>query len=220
MEEARRYHEWILSYFRPFLGARILEVGAGTGSFAERLHEAAPDSHLYLYEPAGNLYPSLEARFRGRPRVHVAHGSLQDAADSHCPDTIVMVNVLEHIQEDSSCLEQARAILQSSGHLLLFVPALQPIYGTMDRALEHFRRYGKKELSHKLRAAGFRILKIRYFNLIGVAAWGLYARVLKRVSISARDARFYTRWVVPPLEAIERWVEPPLGQSLLAVAQK
>lgn len=219
MEEAKRYHAWILSYFQPYLGSRILEVGAGTGTFAERLRQAAPKCELFLFEPAGNLYPALEERFRSHANVHTARASLEERAAGLGVDTIVMVNVLEHIEDDEACLKRASEVLSPGGHLLVFVPAVQLIYGTLDRALDHFRRYGKSDFTRKLRAAGFRIRRMRYFNLPGVAAWGLYSRLLKRKSVEAGDVRFYDRWVIPSLSKIEGWVEPPIGQSLLAVAQ-
>ena len=219
MEEAKRYHDWILSYFRPYLGKRVLEVGAGAGSFAESLRAAAPDSELFLFEPAGNLFPALEARFRSVATVHTTNSSLDERAGILEVDTIVMVNVLEHIEDDEACLKHASQVLVPGGHLLLFVPAVQLIYGTLDRALDHFRRYGRRELNRKLRVAGFRIRRMRYFNLPGVAAWGLYSRLLKRTSVDAGDVQFYDRWVVPAISKIEACVEPPIGQSLLAVGQ-
>lgn len=220
MEEARRYHAWILSYFRPYLGKRVLEVGAGTGTFAERLCQASPESELFLFEPAGNLYPALEERFRSHATVHTARASLDERATTLGVDTMVMVNVLEHIEDDEACLKLAGHVLAPGGNLLLFVPALQLIYGSLDRSMDHFRRYGRRELAQKLRMAGFRIRRIRYFNLPGVVAWGVYSRLLKRTTVEAGDVRFYDRWMVPALSKIEGWVEPPIGQSLLAVAQK
>jgi SAM-dependent methyltransferase len=219
MEEAKRYHAWILSYFRPYVGKRVLEVGSGAGTFAERLRQASPESELFLFEPAGNLYPALEERFRSQARVHTVRASLDERAATLGVDTIVMVNVLEHIEDDGACLKLASQALAPGGHLLLFVPAVQLIYGTLDRALEHFRRYEKRALAQKLRMVGFRVRRMRYFNLPGVAAWGLYSRLLKRTTVAASDVRFYDRWVVPALSRIEGWVEPPIGQSLLAVAQ-
>jgi len=220
MEEAHRYHRWILCHFQPYLGKKIMEVGAGTGGFARFLIESAPQAEFFLFEPAANLFPSLAQRYRGDVRVRAFHAPLDAGAASLAPDTVVMVNVLEHIEDDLGCLREAYSVLPPGGHLLLFVPALPALYGSLDRAFEHFRRYRRGELLKKLEGAGFQISEIRYFNLVGVAAWLFSARVLKRTSVSARDARFYDRWVVPPLSWLERRWKPPLGQSLLAIAEK
>ncbi|HUO34599.1 MAG TPA: class I SAM-dependent methyltransferase [Candidatus Acidoferrum sp.] len=220
MEEARRYHRWILSYFQPYLGQRILEVGAGTGAIASFLMEAAPYSELFLFEPAANLFPALAQRYRSDTRVRTFHTALNAGAASLAPDTVVMVNVLEHIGDDEGCLRDAYSCLSPGGYLLLLVPALQALYGALDRAFEHFRRYRRDEIERKLESAGFRTVEIRYFNFAGVAAWFFSSRILRRTTVPARDVRFYDRWIVPPLSWLERKWKPPVGQSVLAVAQK
>lgn len=220
MEEAQRYHRWILRYFQPYLGRRIMEIGAGAGTFASRLIESAPESEFFLFEPAANLFPLLRRRFEGDSRVQTYNDSVDARAASVAPDTVVMVNVLEHVENDAECLRQIYALLPTDGHLLVFVPALPAIYGSLDRAFEHFRRYRKAELSTALAGAGFRTLHIRYFNLVGVAAWFLSGRILKHTTVPAGNVRFYDRWVVPPSSWMENWWEPPVGQSLLAVAHK
>jgi SAM-dependent methyltransferase len=220
MENVQAYYRWILRHFLPFLGRRVIEVGAGTGNFAEILLTQSPNSELLLLEPAANLFPSLERRFAGRGGVKTVWGTLDGRASSFSPDAIVMVNVLEHIENDRVSLDMAWEVLPSGGHLLLFVPALPGIYGSLDIAFEHFRRYRKPELKEKLVSVGFRILEIRYFNFVGMAAWFLTGRILKRRTVNADYARFYDRWIVPPLSLLERFWEPPVGQSLLAVAQK
>ncbi|MGH9757345.1 MAG: hypothetical protein ACRD4M_06375, partial [Candidatus Acidiferrales bacterium] len=78
MDEARGYHHWILRYFTPFLGERVIELGAGTGSFADCLLEAHKPTQLTLYEPAINLFPSLRKRFEGRPGVTPIHSHLDE----------------------------------------------------------------------------------------------------------------------------------------------
>jgi SAM-dependent methyltransferase len=220
MGQAHRYYRWILSYFQPFLGKCIIEIGAGTGNFARLLVESAPGSEFSLFEPAANLFPLLRQRFERNSRVRTYNDSLDAKAASLCPDTVVMVNVLEHIQDDAGYLRHIYSLLHPGGHLLLFVPALPAIYGSLDRAFEHFRRYRKTGLSAALADAGFQTLEIRYFNLVGVAAWYFCGKILKRTTVPARDVRFYDRWIVPPSAALERWKEPPVGQSLIVVAQK
>lgn len=220
MDEARSYHRWILRYFRPFLGDRIIELGAGTGSFADCLLEVHKPSQLTLYEPAVNLFPSLQQRFEGRPGVTPIHDHLDERTASLSADTAVMVNVLEHIEDDSRCLRDIHRVLTPDGHLLLFVPALPAIYGSLDRAFEHFRRYTKPGLRQKLAETRFQVEEIRYFNLIGIAAWFWSGRILKRKMVPARDVRFYDRWIVPAAARLEDAWEPPLGQSLLVIAGK
>ena len=220
MSEAREYRRWILSYFKPFLGQHILEVGAGTGEFSQLLLEEAEGARLNVQEPAANLFPLLERRFSGMPQVRVIDEPFSaDCCDLFPVDTIVMVNVLEHVENDREYLQTIRRMLPAGGHLLLFIPATPAIFGSLDRAFDHYRRYTKKELSEKLCEAGFRIEKIRHFNFVGIAAWFTAGRLLNKKTVRAGEVRFYDRWIVPMASRLENRWEPPLGQSLLAVAK-
>ncbi len=220
LEGARNYHRWIVRRFAPHLGARIVEVGAGIGTFAEHLLQAAPHAQFTLVEPAGNNYPHLAARFAGRPQVRTVQGYLEEGFPPDSADSLVAVNVMEHVHDDAGFLRAAHRLLAPGGHALLYVPALPALYGTLDEAFEHVRRYTRDELDGKLRAAGLRPLRVAYTNLPGVAAWWLSGKVLRRRTVTPRDARLYDRWVVPWVSALERVWTPPLAQSLIAVARK
>jgi SAM-dependent methyltransferase len=220
LDGMRNYHAWIARRFAPYLGARIIEAGAGIGTFAEHLLAAAPDAHLTLVEPAENNYPHLRARFAGRPRVRTVQGYLEEAGEDGCADAVVAVNVMEHVRDDDGFLHTAHRLLAPGGHALIFVPALPALYGTLDEAFEHFRRYTKPVLTERLRTAGFNPLRVQYTNLPGIAAWWLSGKVLRRRTVTARDAQLYDRWVVPWIRSLERVWTPPLGQSLVAVARR
>lgn len=220
MAGATNYYDWIVDRFRPFLGGRILEVGAGIGTFSEYLAAAAPGATLTLVEPAGNNVPRLTERFAGHPGVSVVHGVLGEALPAATADSVVAVNVLEHVQDDAAFVAHAARVLSPGGHLLLFVPAGPGIFGTLDEAFEHYRRYEREGLRALLGAAGFELHDLRYTNLPGVLAWWLTGRVLRRRTVTARSARTYDRLVIPWLRRLERHWTPPLGQSLVAVARR
>lgn len=217
---ARNYYRWIVRRFSPYLGRRVVEVGAGIGTFAEHLLEAAPGTELTLVEPAANNYPHLQARFADHPHVRTQKGYLEDAGEAGSADSIVAVNVMEHVRDDDAFIRAAHRLLAPGGHLLLFVPAVPAIYGSLDKAFEHFRRYTKPVLAGRLRGAGLEPLRVQYTNLPGVAAWWLSGKVLRKQTVSARDARIYDRWVIPWVQALERVWTPPVGQSLIAIARK
>ena len=218
LASARNYYASLMWYFGPHLGARVMEVGAGVGTFAAYLRAESRVQQLTLVEPAVNNVPVLRARFRGDPGVRVVAGYLEDAATPGAQDTIVAVNVLEHVADDHAFLRTARETLAPGGTLLLFVPALQSIYGTLDTAFEHHRRYGRSQLRDGLTRAGFRISELRFSNSVGVLSWFLAGRVMRRTTLRASDVQLYDRLIVPWLSRIERRVRPPLGQSLIAIA--
>lgn len=219
MAEARNYCRRIMQYFGPYLGERVVEIGAGTGTFSELLLNSGRTSDLVLFEAATNLFPALRQRFENRGvRLHL--GSFEPALLSAPVDSVVLVNVLEHISDDAALLSQIRQCLRPGGRVLLFVPALTWNYGSLDKAFGHWRRYNKRALLQKLEQAAFRVEVMRYFNAMGIASWFFAGRLLRQTTLKPAQVRWYDRWVIPWSFKLEQICEPPLGQSLLSVAVK
>lgn len=220
MAEARNYCRWILDFFAPYLGKRVVEIGAGAGTFSQLLLSTDHPSELVLFEPGANLFPLLQQRFGNDPRVHLRPSSFDPSVLDEPVDSIVLVNVLEHILDDDALLLQIRQSLRPGGRVLLFVPALEWNYGSLDKAFEHHRRYSKLVLRKKLEGAGFRVEHARYVNFLGIASWFLAGRVLRQKTLRPRQVRWYDRWIIPWSFKLEKIWEPPIGQSLAAVAVK
>jgi len=220
MAEARNYCRWILDFFTPYLGKRVVEIGAGTGTFSELLLSTGDLSELVLFEPGANLFPLLQRRFGNDPRVHFRPTSFDPSVLDGPADSIVLVNVLEHVLDDDALLLQVRQSLRPGGSVLMFVPALEWNYGSLDKAFEHHRRYSKPVLKKKLLEAGFRVEQARYVNFLGIASWFFAGRVLRRRTLGPRQVRWYDRWIIPWSFKLEEIWEPPIGQSLAAVAVK
>ena len=219
MAQARNYCQWILRYFAPYLGENIVEIGAGSGTFSQLLLDRGETRRLVLFEAAANLLPLLRRRFAD-PRVQLHCGSFDPSVLTQGSDSIVLVNVLEHIRDDELLLSQIHASLRKGGSLLLFVPACQWNYGSLDQAFDHYRRYSGAELERKIQNAGFRMEQRRYINFMGIASWFLAGKVLRQKTIKASQVRWYDSWVIPWSFKLEQFCKPPIGQSLLAVAIK
>jgi SAM-dependent methyltransferase len=222
---AANYHRWILETFRPYLGRRVVEVGAGSGNFSEVILETRPDS-LTMLEPSANLFPVLAQRvpqFDHR-RVAEAHQrSLSDATEiirSAAPDSILYVNVLEHIEDDEGELAAAHSALGAGGRILIFVPANRWLMGAFDRQLGHYRRYTLHELQSKCRSAGFTIMLSSWFDIMGVIPWWLKYRVLQSTHMEPGWVRLHDRWVVPVSKFIEGIVRVPIGKNIIMVGRK
>lgn len=226
MSFAVNYHRWILSIFAPYLGTRVVEVGAGTGSFSELLLERRPQS-LSLVEPSPSMFNLLGQRVQ----EHSASLDLKlynetfdrvagQILSRQQPDSIVYVNVLEHTADDENEIRVISQTLGPGGRAFIFVPALSWLYGGFDREIHHYRRYSRGELENKCRAAGFRILVSRYFDLFGVLPWWLKYRVLQSTKMDPKTVKFYDRAVVPLAKRIESMVQPPLGKNVLLIAEK
>lgn len=226
MSFAVNYHRWILSVFKPYLGKRLVEVGAGTGSFSELLLEHSYES-LALVEPSTAMFSTLKKRIeRLQPVVpiEIYNSVFADAAPQikarHQPDSVIYVNVLEHIRDDEMELRLVREILDLNGRVFIFVPALPQLYGRFDETIGHFRRYTKDDLENKCRRNGLDILKSTYFDLAGVIPWWVQFRLLKVRALKPEAVKFYDTYVVPLTKAVETVLKPPLGKNLLVVAEK
>ena len=220
---ARNYYEWLSEQFRPFLCGTVLDLGAGIGTFSKRLLVASV-TRLLCLEPAENLVPLLRRAMAAYgDRIAILPTPAEELADHLEPaslDTVVSVNVLEHIPQDAAVLCALRDLLKPGGHLCLFVPAMPGLWGSLDTAYGHVRRYTRRELSEKLQGAGFRIVSARYWNLLGAAGWLWMGRVRKRTALSPGMVRTFDRIGVPYLRRVEPWLRLPFGQSLLAVAER
>lgn len=217
---AQNYYRWLIRRFTPFLGANVVEVGAGIGTFSEYLLGVATVESLVAIEPAGNTFPILRERLATRSNVEVIKGYLKDFERKSVADSLVAVNVLEHVKDDEDFLRRALDIVRPGGTLLLFVPAIPAIFGSLDKAFEHFRRYTRPRLRSIIEIAGWTIERIDYMNFPGILPWFIAGRALGRTSISSRAAIAYDRFVIPFAQAMEDRIQMPIGQSLLAVGRR
>jgi SAM-dependent methyltransferase len=216
-----RYANWIVSEFAHHLKGRVIEVGAGIGNVSKRYVDGA--EHALLVEPASNLYPQLVDRFSGHPHVQTANTLLQDVPADLLRepfDAAIMVNVLEHVQDDEGCLQRLNELLGERGKLLLFVPALPMLYGTLDTLVHHYRRYTFESLAGVLQRSGFYPVRLRYFDVAGMLPWLIAGRLLRRKRFDPAGARLYDRFGVPLTAFVERHIVPPLGKSLTCIACK
>jgi SAM-dependent methyltransferase len=223
MSFAVNYHRWILSIFEPYLGARVVEVGAGTGSFSELLLERRLE-WLSLVEPSTAMYQQLCERVAESQNVTTYNDVFENVAEqirlAERPDSIIYVNVLEHIADDVHELSVINKTLDAGGRIFIFVPALRWLHGSYDRQINHFRRYTRTELEKKCVAAGFRVIASRYFDLFGVLPWWVKYKVLQSNNMEPGAVRFYDQRVVPIAKVLESTLSPPLGKNVLLIGEK
>jgi 2-polyprenyl-3-methyl-5-hydroxy-6-metoxy-1,4-benzoquinol methylase len=223
MSFAVNYHKWILEEFRPFLGKKLVEVGAGTGSFSEMLIEENPHN-LALVEPS-EMFKFLErniSQIETAARVNYYNSIFSETAHqlNEKPDTILYVNVLEHIEDDCGELAKVYETLETGGHCLIFVPALMSLYGAFDEKVGHFRRYTKNELEEKAKAAGFSVVKSKYFDFVGIFPWYIKYKILKSDSLKSGAVTAYDKFAVPLTKQFERLINFPLGKNILTILKK
>jgi len=222
------YNRWLVGRFSHALGRRVLEIGAGFGNLTKHLIEGDPAGPAREIVVASDVDPVaveyLKGTFRDNPAVRVASyrfpltpGELEEVRILSI-DTIVCCNVLEHIEDDRGTLADMLAILQPGGRLVLLVPALSWLYGSLDVQLRHFRRYEKEELEEKLAKAGFVLEDCRFVNRVGILGWFVNGRILRRRVLPRAQLRAF-KFLLPLLRREEQ-KPPTTGMSLLAIARK
>jgi 2-polyprenyl-3-methyl-5-hydroxy-6-metoxy-1,4-benzoquinol methylase len=217
------YLDWQLGLFRDYLGDRILEIGCGVGGILKRLPRCTLIHGLDVEEEV--LQAAVE-RFRNQPEIQFSLCDLATCDDNQLMalqhaelDTVVAINVLEHIEDDVIVLQRAEQLLQPGGHLLLLVPAHQWLYGEYDRLDGHFRRYSKNTLTAVIEQTRFCVQSLRYFNAVGALGWWWQYRVLKKKIHGSTEFGMMNR-LIPLLRRVEGVVAPPFGLSLAAVLRK
>jgi len=218
LSKATRLCDWMFSQFEPLARGRVAEVGAGIGTFSARLLPEADE--LLLIEPAARGADELKRRFASEPRVTIS----QDTVPG-CPplaeggfDLVLSQNVLEHIADDAAAVREMGSAVAPGGSLCLLVPAHPRLYGSLDRAYGHHRRYTRRRLRALVEDAGLAVSALYSFNLLGVAGW-LVKRYQREPRLDPRSLRAYEA-LVRFWRPLEERVRPPAGLSLVVKAVK
>jgi SAM-dependent methyltransferase len=218
---ASRYNQLIYEEYRSFLGDRVIEIGTAAGNNASYLL----DRQLLLLTDNDPRYVSLlREKFGQRENVKVAeldvsmppNGELKPLLGTF--DTVISLNVIEHIEDDDEALRHMCGWLRPGGSGIFIVPALRALYGSLDMAAGHFRRYSPSGFASKLRTVGFDVHRCEYFNPIAVPGWWLSSRILRRTVIPRRQVALADR-----LTFLIRWLRPlalPFGISILALVRR
>ena len=220
---ATRFFDWVLDEFHPYLRGHVLEVGAGLGIITRRLVDRYPELTLVALEPADNVFGDLRSYAALTPQVSAEQTTLADyrPEPEERFDAILYLNVLEHIADDAQELRLAAAALRPGGALLIFGPAMERLYGELDYQAGHYRRYHIGRLRQLITEAGLEVVRVRYFDVLGVLPYLIVYRVLGRREISGSSLWGYDRVLVPLSRLIQRVVpHPPLGKNVIAVAVK
>jgi SAM-dependent methyltransferase len=214
-EASPNYLEWIADLCRPHLGASVLEVGAGIGAITERIADGRRITATDLSDPC---VTRLRERFDAREDVVVAKADLRTYVPAQPFDSVLMVNVLEHIQDDAGALGRLRGFLRPGGTAVIYVPALNGLYGTWDRKVGHFRRYSRWRLGEVLRTAGYDVVELRYANLLAIPAWAAFSRSDVEATVG-RGLSLWDKAAIPAIRAVESRVKAPIGLNLLGVGR-
>jgi len=215
----KRFNRWMADTLRPLLGKRVLELGAGIGNMTQHLSRGR---RRYMATDLDEEHLGrLRVRFQGRPNLSSRKVDLTAPEDftglRRSFDTVVCLNVVEHVKDDLLALRNIHSALEPGGRAVILVPQDQSLYGTLDEVLGHFRRYSADELRKRMELAGFQVEQVFGFNSVTRPGWWMNGRVLKRRSFGRMQLRMFDA-LVPVWRRLDGLL-PWKGVSVVAIGR-
>jgi SAM-dependent methyltransferase len=217
LTEATNYVEWIYEQLEPFLGDRVLEIGAGHGTFTRRIAQSGRE--VVATDASKRAIEVLRNNLMGIDNATAVFAEGAEFESLGRFDSALLVNVLEHIEDDESALRNLREHVLPGGHLLVFSPAHPNLYSKFDRSVGHVRRYRRSQLIETADRAGWEIVSATPMNALGAVAWWVFAKQMRQTPTKQWSAKLFDRYGVPLSRTIEHRRTPRFGQSLLLIAR-
>jgi SAM-dependent methyltransferase len=222
---AKDFNQWMYQVIKPFIKGRVLEIGSGIGNISSLL--VLHHQKVTLSDINADYCNYLQAKFSQHPSLEnitsldlVIPGfpeKYKDLLNSF--DTIILLNVIEHIEDHNRAIQNACSLLSKNGVLIVLAPAYQTLYCPLDKGLGHFRRYTKKSMKLLLTSNGFGVASWTYFNCVGIAGWVIFGKILRRKALEAGEVNLY-EFLVPLNKIIDKIMHKITGLSIICVGQK
>ena len=222
--KAENWKNYFSNFISPFLGENTLEVGAGIGATTEIFYNknaSFPKNWLCL-EPDAELLVELESKIKKEELpafCSTKNGLIADLEKDALFDTIIYIDVLEHIEKDHEELLQACQHLRKGGKIIVLSPAYQSLYSPFDKAIGHFRRYDKKSLT-AIAPPDAKILKLIYLDSVGVFLSFANRLLLRQNNPTAEQIQFWDKVIIPISKIIDPLIGYSTGRSILCVLEK
>jgi len=207
LNRAPRFTKWMADTIRPYLGERVLEIGAGIGNLTANL---VPRKEYWASDVNPHYLEKLKKMQQTRPYLQVQYtdATASETFPAESFDTVICLNVVEHLEDDVSALKNVRATLDRNGRAIILVPNGPGLYGSLDKVLGHFRRYTESQLAEACGRAGFRIEKVLKFNHIGAPGWWWNGKVLKKDTFGFWQIKLLNL-LIPVVRPIDRFLPFP-----------
>jgi SAM-dependent methyltransferase len=217
-------HNWKAywtSQVQPFLHGDVLEVGAGIGSNTLLLNQGSAAHRWVCVEPDPQLIGELQRKLHNDPNGQLYEaitGTLANVA-GQLFDTVIYIDVLEHIEHDGEELTAAAKLLRPGGHIIVLSPAHQSLYTPFDAAIGHFRRYNKK-MVRAISPPSLKLIRLRYLDFVGLSASSANRLMLRQSMPTAAQLHVWDKWMIPVSRVVDTLLGYSMGKSIIAIWQK
>jgi 2-polyprenyl-3-methyl-5-hydroxy-6-metoxy-1,4-benzoquinol methylase len=222
-DKANLFVDWMYSEVKPFLKGNILEVGSGVGTYSKKIAKDYGGNEIILSDIDDEYVQKLNDIYSSDQNVKAIQLDLNKPTDfekiDKKIDSVIALNVLEHVEDDVAALENIYELLEPGGKFIVLVPAHKFLFNCVDTSLGHFRRYTKKELLKKISGTKFRIRKVFYFNFAAIIGWYVNGNILKK-KISEGSVSLFDK-LVPFFKFFEKNIfRKKMGISLIVILEK
>ena len=224
LSEADRFNKWMYDSIKKYAKGSVLEIGSGIGNIS--FHILSHFNHVYLTDYDADYCELLRKKFGSNKNLKGI--SQMDLVDPEFDqkfgflfnsfDTIIALNVIEHIKDDNLAIRNCKKLLRQQGNLIMLVPAYQWLYNKFDTNLGHFRRYNRTTIKNLVNAE-LRIISIYNFNAVAIPGWFISGRVLGKETIPSGQVKLVER-IVPVMKMADRLLRNSVGLSVIAIGEK
>ena len=222
LNESEKFTDWMYSEIKPNISGSILEIGSGIGTYSQKIIKGYKKNKIILSDIDSKFIKNLKNKYKSKKNIEVIKLDIEktNKLNNKGVNTIVALNVLEHINDDIKALNNLYEYLAPQGKAIILVPAHKKLYNCIDKAVGHYRRYSKKELINKINKTKFKIKEIKYFNFISIFGWYINGNILKKAIIN-KDATKLLNWGVPVFKFIDKnIILNKIGISLIVILEK
>jgi SAM-dependent methyltransferase len=223
--KADRFNRWMYDQFKHQLKGEVLEIGSGIGNISKLVIEE--DHPITLSDYNEEYCESLKKKFSQDKNVReiisidLLHPDFEYKYSSYKNrfDSIFLLNVIEHIEDDGLAVKNCNYLLKPNGHLILLAPAYSWLYSSFDKQLGHYRRYSLRSLKDLLKKENFSILTGSYFNFTGISGWLLFGKILNQKMLSSGEMLAFDK-IVPIAKIIDKLLGKKTGLSIIVTGIK
>lgn len=224
ISKARRFNSWMYDEIRPLLKGEVLEIGSGIGNISQL---AVDDGYSITLSDYDSVYCELlKKKFsacknvKAVLQIDLLHSGFEDRYRNLKAgfDSIFLLNVIEHLEDDAAALHNCNYLLKPSGHLIVLTPAYNWLYCKLDKELGHYKRYRLKEIQKFFLQESLTLLEGHYFNFAGITGWLLFGKIFKQKSLGTEMSVFNA--LVPAARLADKLVLKKIGLSVIVAGIK